>query len=98
MAKKAVSGNGSIRQRPDGRWEGRISLGRDGSGKRVQKSFYGDTQEEVAKKIRQATVQIDEGSYIAPNKMQVKAWLKIWLEEYTGSIKENTLVSYRLQL
>ena len=57
MAKKAVSGNGSIRQRSDGRWEGRISLGRDGSGKRVQKSFYGDTQEEVAKKIRQEREQ-----------------------------------------
>ncbi len=98
MAKKAVSGNGSIRQRSDGRWEGRISLGRDGSGKRVQKSFYGETQEEVAKKIRQATAQIDEGSYIAPSKMHVKAWLKIWLEEYTGSIKENTLVSYRVQV
>ncbi len=98
MAKKAVSGNGSIRQRSDGRWEGRISLGRDGSGKRVQKSFYGDSQEEVAKKIRQATAQIDEGTYIAPSKMPLKAWLKIWLDEYTGSIKENTLVSYRVQV
>ena len=48
MAKKAVAGNGSIRQRPDGRWEGRVSLGRDGSGKRLSKSFYGDTQKEVA--------------------------------------------------
>ena len=98
MAKKAVSGNGSIRQRPDGRWEGRISLGRDGSGKRLQKSFYGDSQEEVARKIRQATAQIDEGTFVAPSKMTVKAWLEIWLEEYTGGIKENTLVSYRIQV
>ena len=98
MAKKAVSGNGSIRQRPDGRWEGRISLGRDGSGKRVQKSFYGATQDEVAKKIRQATAQIDEGTYVAPSKMLVKSWLDVWLKEYTGSIKENTLVSYRIQV
>ena len=58
MAKKAVSGNGSIRQRPDGRWEGRVSLGRDGSGKRLSKSFYGDTQKEVAEKIRQAAIRI----------------------------------------
>ncbi len=97
MAKKAVSGNGSIRQRPDGRWEGRISLGRDGGGKRVSKSFYGSTQKEVAEKIRQATAQKDEGTFIAPSKMTVSSWMNTWLAEYTGSIKENTLVSYRVQ-
>lgn len=98
MAKKAVSGNGSIRQRPDGRWEGRISLGFDGSGKRIQRSFYGDTQAEVAAKIRRATAQIDEGIFVSPSKMTVKAWLEMWLEEYTGSLKEHTLVSYRIQV
>lgn len=97
MSKKAVSGNGSIRQRPDGRWEGRISLGRDGSGKRVSKSFYGSSQKEVAEKIRAAAAQLDEGTFIAPNKMTVKSWMNTWLAEYTGGIKENTLVSYRVQ-
>lgn len=98
MTKKAVSGNGSIRQRPDGRWEGRISLGFDGAGKRIQKSFYGDTQKEVAELIRKATSQLDEGTFVSPSKMTVKTWLNTWLSEYTGSIKENTLVSYRVQV
>lgn len=98
MAKKAVAGNGSIRQRPDGRWEGRVSLGRDGSGKRLSKSFYGDTQKEVAEKIRQAAAQLDDGTFIAPSKTTVKTWLYTWLEDYTGSIKENTRVSYRIQI
>lgn len=98
MAKKAVSGNGSIRQRIDGRWEGRVSLGYDGSGKRIQKSFYGSSQKEVAELIRKASSQIDDGTFVAPNKMTVKSWLNTWLSEYTGSIKENTLVSYRVQV
>ena len=43
-----AQGGGTIRQRPDGRWEGRVTLGRDpGTGKQVQKSIYGATQKEV---------------------------------------------------
>ena len=96
MARKAVSGNGSIRQRPDGRWEGRISLGFDGAGKRIQKSFYGDTQKEVAEKIRKASAQIDEGRFIEPSKMTVKQWLSEWLETFcANNLKPYTLTSYR---
>lgn len=33
-----AQGGGTIRQRPDGRWEGRVTLGRDpGTGKQVHK-------------------------------------------------------------
>lgn len=94
MAKKAVSGNGSIRQRPDGRWEGRVSLGFDGGGKRVSKSFYGSTQ--VAEKIRKASAQIDEGRFIEPSKITVKQWLLDWLETFCANgLRPYTLISYR---
>ena len=36
-----AQGGGTIRQRPDGRWEARYTVGRDsGSGKQVQRSVY----------------------------------------------------------
>ena len=40
-----AKGGGTIRQRPDGRWEARYTLGIDpGTGKQIQKSVYGKTQ------------------------------------------------------
>lgn len=98
-SKRAAHGSGTIRQRKDGTWEARFTLGRDpGSGKQRQKSVYGKTEAEVAQKLRTITHEIDAGAYKEPSRMTVNQWLKIWLEEYTGSVKENTLVSYRVQV
>lgn len=45
---KGAKGGGTIRQRPDGRWKARYTLGIDpGTGKQIQKSVYGKTQKEV---------------------------------------------------
>ena len=95
-ATRNAQGGGTIRQRADGRWEARITLGRDpGTGKQVQKSIYGTTQKEVLQKMKKALVQIDEGSYTAPAKMTVRQWMETWLSEYTANVKPSTLTSYR---
>ena len=94
-----AQGGGTIRQRPDGRWEARYTVGRDpGTGKQIQKSIYGKTQKEVRQLLQQATTAIDEGSYIQPSKMTVGKWLDIWLEEYTSNVKEHTRVTYETQV
>ena len=99
MSKRSAQGGGSIRQRPDGKWEARYTIGRDpGTGKQVQKSVYGATQAEVRKKLQQATTQIDSGTYLEPSKMTVAQWLDLWLVEYTGGLKVNTAVSYETQI
>ena len=38
---------GSVYKRKDGRWEFRIYLGKNGNGRRIFRSFYGKTKEEV---------------------------------------------------
>ena len=49
---KSAKGTGTIRKRPDGRWEGRYTIGRDPiTGKQKQKSVYGKTQQEVRQKL-----------------------------------------------
>ena len=50
MAKKTKRGNneGTITRRKDGRWEARISLGRDATGKVKRITLYGKTRQEVA--------------------------------------------------
>ena len=97
MAKRNAHGAGSIRQRPDGTWEARYTLGRDsGTGKQVRKSVYGKTQAEVRKKLAQVTVAVDEGTYTEPSKLTVGTWLDIWLDEYiSNTVKPTTLHNYR---
>src|SRR5689334_3691207 len=43
--------DGSIRQRPDGLWEARLSGGYDHRGKRIRQSVYGKTKTEVQAKL-----------------------------------------------
>lgn len=93
--KRGPRGGGMIRQRPDGRWEARYTVGRDpGTGKQVQKSVYGKTQDEVRRKLNEATKDIDDGVYANSGSMTVSAWMDIWLKEYTGNLKDTTLRSY----
>ena len=52
MAKKRANGEGNIRKRKDGRWEGRYTVGYDEqTGKRLIKNVLGKTQAEVKEKL-----------------------------------------------
>ncbi len=102
MARKETrnaQGGGNIRQRSNGLWEARYTVGRDpGTGKQIQKSVYGKTQKEVRQKLSKATSEIDEGTYFEPSKMTLGQWLDIWLDSYVAhSVKPYTLDSYRTQ-
>lgn len=93
--KRNAAGSGTIRQRSDGRWEGRYSLGRDpGTGKQVQRSVYGATQKEVRQKLVQITASIDNGTYQAPCRMTVGKWLGIWQRDYLRDVKASTASIY----
>ncbi len=98
MARKstrAAQGGGTIRQRPDGRWEARFTVGRDpGTGKQIQRSVYGSTQKEVRQKLAQAVAEVDNGTYQAPSKMTVGQWLDIWQKDYLGGVKPFTAQGY----
>ncbi len=55
MAKRRANGEGNIRKRKDGRWEGRYTAGYDPeTGKRIIKNVLGKTQPEVKEKLKQA--------------------------------------------
>ena len=95
---KGAKGGGTIRQRPDGRWEARYTLGIDpGTGKQIQKSVYGKTQKEVRQKLTAITAEIDSGTYQEPCKMTVNEWLDIWLKDYQIGVKDSTTYLYERQ-
>lgn len=94
-----AQGGGSIRQRPDGRWEARYTAGRDpGTGKQIQHSVYGSTQKEVRQKLAQITAAIDSGTYKEPCKMTLGQWLDIWQQDYLGGVKPATAFLYEQQI
>ena len=88
---KGAKGGGTIRQRPDGRWEARYTLGIDsGTGKQIQKSVYGKTQKDVRQKLTAITAEIDEGTYMDVPRLKTADWLNTWVEEYIGNVKPAT--------
>lgn len=90
-----AQGAGTIRQRKDGKWEARYTLGRDtGTGKQIQKSVYGNTQTEVLKKLKQVQSSIDNGTYTYPTKLTIGQWMNVWLKDYLGAVKPFTVRSY----
>lgn len=94
-----AQGAGSIRQRPDGRWEARYTMGRDpGTGKQIQRSVYGDTQGEVLKKLKLIQAEAEQGNYVEPSKMTVGEWLDIWAAEYLGGTKDATEYAYKAKI
>lgn len=95
---RAAQGSGTIRQRKDGRWEARYTVGRDpGTGKQIQRSVYGATQQEVRKKLAQVTTALDCGDYFQPSKMTLARWVELWLQEYTSDKKYLTVKHYTAQ-
>ena len=53
MAKRRANGEGSLRKRKDGRWEGRYTAGTDPvTGRAIIKNVLGKTQAEVKEKLK----------------------------------------------
>ena len=100
--KKAAAGAGTIREKtvirngkPYTYWESRVTVGTDGQGRQIQRSFSGKKQEDVLKKMQAAAVEITEGTYLTPSKMTVGDWLDVWSKEYLNSVKPMTAETYK---
>lgn len=103
---RTASGAGNIRKKTVRKkdktytyWEARYTAGRDpGTGKQIQHSIIGKSKNEVAKKLREVTVNIDKGTYIDPCKMSLGEWLDIWAKEYLVGVKESTAYAYKASI
>lgn len=96
MARKRGNGEGSISQRPNGLWQGQISLGRDEeTGKTKRATFYGKTRREVANKISDALADQQKGEFIEKNTVKFNHYLKLWLKNKETSLSKNTISKYK---
>ena len=95
MAKKRANGEGSIRKRSDGRWEGRYTVGYDENGRVKMKNVLGKTQAEVKEKLKE---KIEEAKVLDVSKSEsytVAEWAALWFEVYAKpNIRERTADYY----
>ena len=83
MPKRRANGEGNIRKRKDGRWEGRYTVGHDPeTGKAIIKNVLGKTQAEVKEKLKKAIEENVGIDYGRAKTYTVGTWLEVWMENY----------------
>ena len=90
-------GTGSIAQRPDGSWQGRVDLGRGPDGRRRRPAFTGATRREVQQAIAKAIAERAAGFGARPSeRLSTAAFLEQWLGvSAPASLRPRTLAGYR---
>ena len=96
MAKRRLAGDGMVRKRDDGRWEGRIVVGHKENGDSIFRYLYADTQKELTAKLHQ-NIQAYRGVELTEaSKLTLAEWLDRWLDDrMAGTIRSRTLEGYR---
>mgnify|MGYP004536548943 FL=1 len=82
MPKRRANGEGNIRKRKDGRWEGRYTAGYDANGKVITKNVLGRTQAEVKDKLRTAIEDSWKLDPVKAGSYTFEQWLKLWYSVY----------------
>ena len=87
MAKRRPSGDGMVRKKEDGRWEGRIVVGHKQNGEPIFRYVYGRTQKELLSKLHQSIetyhdVELTEDSHMT---LGWSGWIH-WLDEYKEAL------------
>ena len=100
MAKKRANGEGSIRKRADGRWEGRYTAGyHPETGKRIIKNVLGKTQAECKAKLSAALESVKSIDVIRADEYTVATWLRSWYDIYAKpNIRVATADRYHLMV
>ena len=97
MAKKRANGEGNIRKRKDGRWEGRYTAGHDSeTGKAIYKNVLGKTQAEVKAKLKAAIQEAQTLDLSKTGKYTVGEWMEVWFEDYAKlKVRPSSHQTYR---
>lgn len=96
MAKRRPAGDGMVRKRDDGRWEGRIVIGHRENGEPLFRHVYAKTQKTLLDKLHQNIECYRDVELTEDSRMTLGQWLDRWLTEYkAGTVRPGTLEGYR---
>ena len=92
-----ANGEGNIRKRKDGRWEGRYTAGHDPeTGKPIYKNVLGRTQAEAKAKLKAAIEEAKSLDVTKTGKYTVGAWMDEWFENYAKiKVRPSSHQTYR---
>ena len=100
MGKRRKKGDGSVRQRKDGRWEGRVVIGYDEKGLPRTKNVLAKTKRECQEKLKQLreTVTGSKTEKVRPE-MPFGEWLDFWYQNYVKpQIRPTTQANYEAKI
>ena len=95
MAKRRPSGDGMVRKRDDGRWEGRIVVGHKANGDSIFRYVYAPTQKELSAKLRRHIDTYQGADLTEQGRITLSDWLYQWMEDKADVVRPNTLKNYR---
>jgi len=95
MAKRRPSGDGMVRRREDGRWEGRIVVGHKANGDSIFRYIYADNQKELTAKLRQSIDAYQGVDLTEQSRVTLSEWLDQWLKQMTATLRPTTLEHYQ---
>ena len=100
MARKRKAGDGTVRQRKDGRWEGRIVIGYDDNGYPKTKNVLAKTKKECVEKLQKLK---EECGGLKPEKVRSEMvfgdWLTYWYENHSKpKIRPTTQETYESRI
>lgn len=95
MAKRRPSGDGMVRKREDGRWEGRIVVGHKDNGDSIFRYVYADTQKELTARLRKCITAYQGVDLTEQSRLTLSEWLDQWLVSKEGLVRPGTLNGYR---
>ncbi len=82
MAKRRKQGEGTLRLRKDGRWEGRIVVGYDDKGLPKTKNVTAKTKTECAEKLEALKAKYGKPSERIKSDMPFGEWIDFWYQTY----------------
>ena len=93
MAKRRPAGDGMVRRRDDGRWEGRIVIGHKENGEPLLPSHLRqDAKRRWLDKLHQNIECYRDVELTEDSRMTLGQWLDRWLTEYkAGTVRPGTL-------
>ena len=100
MARKRKAGDGTVRQRKDGRWEGRIVIGYDDNGYPKTKNILAKTKKECVEKLQKLK---EECGGLKPEKVRSEMsfgdWLTYWYKNHSKpKIRPTTQETYESRI
>ena len=95
MSRKRPDGDGTVRKRTDGRWEGRIVIGHKNDGSPIYKSVFAKTQKELMPRLHAMIEEYRGVDFSEGSNITLGEWMERWLDEYAvPTLRPNTVSVY----